>query len=79
MPVRYPFAVLALLAIACAQPPCAAAAESAATPAPASSIPLNPDDPTIEEWKHPRDMHSLPLIEADDPLVAKLLAYVTRG
>ena len=56
MPVRYPFAVLALLAIACAQPPCAAAAESAATPAPASSIPLNPDDPTIEEWKHPRDM-----------------------
>jgi 8-oxo-dGTP diphosphatase len=28
-------------------------------------------------WKHPDDMHALPLIEADDPLVAKLQAYVS--
>ncbi len=33
-----------------------AAEPSAAAPPPAASIPLNPDDPTIEEWKHPRDM-----------------------
>lgn len=27
-------------------------------------------------WMHPDDMHQLPMIEADDPLVARLSAYV---
>jgi 8-oxo-dGTP diphosphatase len=27
-------------------------------------------------WLHPRNMHTLPMIEADDPLVARLLALV---
>jgi agmatinase len=36
----------------------AAGGALAADPAPAreTSIPLNPDDPTIDEWRHPRDM-----------------------
>lgn len=29
------------------------------------------------KWLHPKLMHTLPMIEADDPLVARLLAFVS--
>jgi hypothetical protein len=57
MAVRRHFVALVLVALAAGASGSVLAADNTTpqTP-PATSIPLNPDDPTLEEWKHPRDM-----------------------